>query len=171
MGCAESSDLGSPTIRCRMRLRFFKTKLLMIDQDYWETASPSQGFDEKRISRKRGSARLPGVQACPRCGCALSTDAEIRSHRSMCCRRRWLQKRLQCPKIKRPEFSSGLANLFVLNLVRRGGLEPPRCYPLTPQASAFANSAISVPRPSARTPDSCAGVARDAGMIQPGGCL
>jgi hypothetical protein len=28
-------------------------------------------------------------------------------------------------------------------LVRRGGLEPPRCYPLAPQASASANSAIS----------------------------
>jgi hypothetical protein len=30
----------------------------MIDQDYWETTPPSQGFDEKRISRKRGGARL-----------------------------------------------------------------------------------------------------------------
>jgi hypothetical protein len=32
---------------------------------------------------------------------------------------------------------------FILYLVRRGGLEPPRCYPLAPQASASANSAIS----------------------------
>jgi hypothetical protein len=30
-----------------------------------------------------------------------------------------------------------------LCLVRGGGLEPPRCYPLAPQASASANSAIS----------------------------
>ena len=32
---------------------------------------------------------------------------------------------------------------FILFMVRRGGLEPPRCYPLAPQASASANSAIS----------------------------
>src|SRR5260221_13742164 len=36
-------------------------------------------------------------------------------------------------------------------LVRRGGLEPPRCYPLAPQASASANSAISAFRPLAST--------------------
>ena len=30
-----------------------------------------------------------------------------------------------------------------INVVRRGGLEPPRCYSLAPQASASANSAIS----------------------------
>ena len=31
-------------------------------------------------------------------------------------------------------------------MVRRGGLEPPRSYPLAPQASASANSAISASR-------------------------
>jgi hypothetical protein len=31
----------------------------------------------------------------------------------------------------------------LLKLVRRGGLEPPRCYSLAPQASASANSATS----------------------------
>jgi hypothetical protein len=31
----------------------------------------------------------------------------------------------------------------LLNLVRRAGLEPARCYPLAPQASASANSATS----------------------------
>src|SRR5215467_3134836 len=89
MGCAESSDLGSPTIRCRMRLRFFKTKLLMIDQDYWETAPPSQGFDEKRISRKRGSARLPAVQACPRCCCEPSPIQRPEATRSRAGRPLW----------------------------------------------------------------------------------
>src|SRR5579875_3339462 len=34
-------------------------------------------------------------------------------------------------------------NQTIFCLVRRGGLEPPRCYPLAPQASASANSAIS----------------------------
>ena len=77
-GIAPGAAIGMPTapgphdadVHGHRRLRFFKTKLLMIDQDYWETVSPSQGFDEKRISRKRGGARLPAVQACPRCGCA-----------------------------------------------------------------------------------------------------
>ena len=57
---------------------------------------------------------------------------------------------------------------FGINLVRRGGLEPPRCYPLAPQASASANSAISALR---RTTSSCsfAQVARSAGSPEPSG--
>ena len=35
------------------------------------------------------------------------------------------------------------AKYFVLNMVRRRGLEPRRCYSLAPQASASANSATS----------------------------
>jgi hypothetical protein len=34
----------------------------------------------------------------------------------------------------------------VVGVVRKGGLEPPRCYPLAPQASASTNSAICAGR-------------------------
>jgi hypothetical protein len=46
----------------------FKTNLPMTHLDYWETTPPSQGFDEKRISRKqeaRVSLLIP--RRCPRC--------------------------------------------------------------------------------------------------------
>jgi hypothetical protein len=49
---------------------------------------------------------------------------------------------------RKPERPNGKeeGKFFVLCMVRRGGLEPPRCYPLAPQASASANSAISALR-------------------------
>src|SRR5581483_5259388 len=46
------------------------------------------------------------------------------------------------PDRKKPLQTGAACNLLIY-LVRRGGLEPPRCYPLAPQASASANSAIS----------------------------
>ena len=71
-----------------MRLRFFKTKLLMIDQDYWETASPSQGFDEKRISRSE-EARVSRLSRHVHDAalCAVP-DAQIRDHLIACRRPR-----------------------------------------------------------------------------------
>src|SRR5581483_8157785 len=49
------------------------------------------------------------------------------------------------PDRKKPLQTGAACNLLIY-LVRRGGLEPPRCYPLAPQASASANSAISAIR-------------------------
>jgi hypothetical protein len=54
------------------------------------------------------------------------------------------------PTEQEPGYSLGtqknrpqLIEIAAYKMVRRGGLEPPRCYPLAPQASASANSAIS----------------------------
>jgi hypothetical protein len=47
------------------------------------------------------------------------------------------------PKKPRAARCRVALNFFILNMVRRAGLEPARCYPLAPQASASANSATS----------------------------